>query len=732
MKLLYVVAWLVIIGFLVWSGNLLLQIQSLGSETGQLHELNLHLDSLAGAWRDLNRPGNDVLENYEVSEQRAAFAFYEQRYAAVRDEVRREVEGDSRLAPLIAGLEPILASLVGHAEMIFDLCTQREALRLAQAQAELISEKETAAATAMAHMDQTFQTGLDVILQANSIVVTTERGLEELQRANFQRLYVMLLVTLLLSALSLELIRQSMRQREALRDSAARTNTIVDNVVDGIVTVDPEGTIESMNQAAARMFGYAANEVLGRKFDVLLEDRCRMSYLHQLNDDASGSLIKTFFCDQCDGGLGRRQDGSTFPIELAISQVSVKGQRLQIHIVRDITERKQADQKLRLAASVFENATEGIVITDVDGTIQSVNPAYLAITQYPTEELIGENPRLLQSGKQDPGFYQEMWSAICGSGHWQGEIWNRRKDGEIFPQWLTINAIKDSRGHTTNYVGVASDISELKASQRVKEEFITTVSHELRTPLTSVLGSLGMIMGNMPEQLPEDTRRLIALAHSNSRRLVRLISDVLDIEKIEAGKMTFDLEPIELATLVWRVIEDSKALAEEAHITISVRTLVPEAWVKADADRLMQALTNLVANAIKFSPPGNPVQVVLREHDTMLRIEVTDRGRGIPKEFHDKIFKKFAQAEDAGSGINAGTGLGLSITKLIVQRHGGLIGFQSIPGERTTFYIDLPRIQQDSGSRQSGITPASSSRLMLPDADRLIRPGHRNGKRPGC
>jgi len=482
----------------------------------------------------------------------------------------------------------------------------------------------------------------------------------------------------------------------------------VNNVVDGIVTVDEDGTIESINQSAERMFGYRAGEVLGCQFVVLLEERCGNAYLRQRRGGAAVPVIHTFFCDECEGGLGRRQDGSIFPIELAISQVTVKGRRLLIHIVRDVTERNQADQKLRLAASVFENATEGIVVTDMDGTIQSVNPAYMTITQYRAQELLGQNPRLLQSGKQDEEFYQRMWASIRGSGHWQGEIWNRRKDGEIFPQWLTINAIKDSRGHTTNYVGVASDISELKASQRRKEEFITTVSHELRTPLTSVLGSLGMIMGNMQEQLPEQAQRLVALAHSNSRRLVRLISDILDIEKMEAGKMTFQFEPLQLKALVRRVIDDSRALAEQSQITISMQTRVAESWVNGDADRLMQALTNLLANAIKFSPPGKPVEVVLGEQGSMLRVEVTDHGPGIAAEFHGEVFKKFSQAGGTDTGRKAGTGLGLSIAKLIVQQHGGLIDFQSTPGERTTFCIDLPRIEQDSVARQAESIHAST------------------------
>ena len=159
--------------------------------------------------------------------------------------------------------------------------------------------------------------------------------------------------------------------------------------------------------------------------------------------------------------------------------------------------------------------------------------------------------------------------------------------------------------------------------------------------------------------------------------------------------MAFHFEPLELVTLVHRVVEDSKVLAEEAQVSMSCQTRITDDWIKGDADRLMQALTNLLSNAIKYSPPGESVEVVVQEQGPMLRIGVTDNGPGIPLEFHEQIFKKFAQVESPDSGEKTGTGLGLSIAKLIVQQHGGQIDFQSGQGVRTVFFIDLPR----AGSR---------------------------------
>lgn len=696
MKLIYGAAWAVIIGFLAWSGNLLIEIQSLGRTSSGLHELTGSLEDLADTWQDLNRPGNNVLENYDVTAHRAALETYRENYRKRFERVRASVRDDAVLAPMLDLLDGHQHTLAGLAETVLGLASEREWLRLNQADQAVVSERETQAGAAMARMDQVFQAGLDLILHAGLVIVERERVIEARQAGNFNRLYVMLLFALVASALSLELIRRIMRKREALRESAARIGTIVDNVVDGIVAIDERGLVESANRPGERMFGYAPGELIGQPFETLLDEGCRETY-RQRRQRGSGFLAS----EECEE-LGLRRDRTRFPIELAVSEVNTEGRRLSIHIIRDVTYRRQADQKLRLAASVFENTSEGIVVTDSEGTIQSVNPAYAAISRFPAEELVGQNPRLLKSGHHDEAFYRAMWAAISNNGCWKGEVWNRRANGEVFPQWLTISAIKDGRGRTTNYVGVAWDISELKASERKKEEFITTVSHELRTPLTSVLGSLSMLMRDMTPDMPEHARRLVTLAHSNSRRLVRLINDILDIEKMKTGRMTFEFEPLELDAIVAQVVSDCRTLAEESGVEIRVDALRPAHWVSGDADRLMQALTNLVANAIKFSPRGAFVQVATDEHDGMYRVSITDQGPGIPAEFHAEVFNRFAQLNDPKARAKGGTGLGLSIAKLIVRQHGGTIDFESAPGVRTTFFIDLPAMPVAADSKVAG------------------------------
>jgi DNA-binding response OmpR family regulator/two-component sensor histidine kinase len=240
------------------------------------------------------------------------------------------------------------------------------------------------------------------------------------------------------------------------------------------------------------------------------------------------------------------------------------------------------------------------------------------------------------------------------------------------------------------YVAAIRDISERKRIDRMKTEFVSTVSHELRTPLTSIAGSLGLLAGGLGGELPPQASRLIKIARRNSERLVRLINDILDIEKIESGRMTFDMKPVPLQALVAGVIEANKSYAEEYGVRAELITDVTNLTVSTDSDRLVQVVTNLLSNAIKFSPTGGVVRIGIERHGQEARLSVRDEGPGIPEEFKSRIFSKFAQADSSDARQKGGTGLGLSIAKEIVECLSGRLSFQTCLGAGTTFYVDLP------------------------------------------
>jgi signal transduction histidine kinase len=232
--------------------------------------------------------------------------------------------------------------------------------------------------------------------------------------------------------------------------------------------------------------------------------------------------------------------------------------------------------------------------------------------------------------------------------------------------------------------------SERKRLERLKDEFVSTVSHELRTPLTSISGSLGLLVGKAAGILPEPARRLLEIAHTNSQRLVRLINDILDIEKLESGHVVFDLKRIEVRSLLERTVEAIKGFAEGHNVRVQIENSSAVAEVLADADRLAQVVTNLLSNAIKFSPPDNEVVVTIEKEPDLVRILVRDHGPGIPPDFKSRIFERFAQAEATNARRKGGTGLGLSIVKQIVDRLGGEVGFCDAIGGGTVFHVELP------------------------------------------
>jgi PAS domain S-box-containing protein len=269
----------------------------------------------------------------------------------------------------------------------------------------------------------------------------------------------------------------------------------------------------------------------------------------------------------------------------------------------------------------------------------------------------------------------------------------RRRDGEYIYVRMVGHFCPDTASGHPRMIGFLSDITQRKRVERMKNEFVSTVSHELRTPLTSIAGSLGLLNGGVAGELPDKAKALVEIAYRNSERLVRLITDILDIDKIESGKMDFALQPVDLMLAIDEALVINRAFAAQFKVQLALEQGLPGVKVYADPDRLMQVLTNLLSNAAKFSPPGETVTVrAIRVQDS-LRVAITDRGPGIPEEFRDRIFQKFAQADTSDARAKGGTGLGLSIAKAIVEKFGGHIGFESRVGVGTTFYVDLPEWQ---------------------------------------
>lgn len=486
-------------------------------------------------------------------------------------------------------------------------------------------------------------------------------------------------------------------------ESQSRLEAVLNGIADGVITTDTEGVVESANPAATKIFAYRQDEFIGKRLSELVPIRDRaasIAYLQKLNG-LPDPLARVGM-----EAVGQRGDGSEFAVELSFSRLNLDGRRVYSAIVRDLTERKDRAEVEALVASrtkslsesegqtraILDNIVDGIINIDEHGAIGTVNPAGERIFGYAESELLGRNVKLLMPEpyqSEHDGYlsnYRATGTAkIIGTGR---EVTGRRKDGTTFPMELAVSEIQhDGR---RMFTGIVRDISERKRLETMKSEFISTVSHELRTPLTSIRGALDLIIDGFVGEIPEDAREMISIAHNNSERLVRLINDLLDMEKFDAGEMEFDLQPVALGSLLERAVGDNAGYAKEHDVRFEITGDVPEVSINVDPGRMLQVLTNLLSNAAKFSPPQAAVSVSASAQNGRVRISVADRGPGIPLEFQGRIFGKFAQADSSDSRQKGGTGLGLSITKALVERHGGTLGFNTTAGNGTTFYFDLP------------------------------------------
>lgn len=383
-------------------------------------------------------------------------------------------------------------------------------------------------------------------------------------------------------------------------------------------------------------------------------------------------------------------------VEEAHTNLAEMNNKLETRVVERTKALEISEARQR---SILENIIDGLITIDDKGIVASFNPAATSIFGYTAEEVKGRNIKMLMPEpytSEHDGYLQNYLSSgekkVIGIGR---EVTGKRKNGSTFPMELAVSEMMINGERM--FTGIVRDITERKKIENMKSEFISTVSHELRTPLTSIRGALGLVLGRSADQLSDKARNMLEMANRNSERLTLLINDILDLEKIESGRLEFHFATVDLVSLTRRALEDNEGYAQNHQVTLQLDTTLDSALVWGDEHRLLQVFANLISNAVKYSPKGGQVEISISAQEGGYRVAVRDHGKGIPEEFRTRIFQRFAQADSSDTREKGGTGLGLSIAKAIVEFHKGSIGYESESDKGTVFHFDLPSSAQHNG-----------------------------------
>lgn len=469
----------------------------------------------------------------------------------------------------------------------------------------------------------------------------------------------------------------------ALAEAARKERAVIQHARDVICSLDSEGRFTAVSPAAVQLWGYSPEELIDRKiFDLVVPDdlhSTHLSFARIRDDEEDPQPFETRVS---------KKDGTV--VYILWSAYWANSEQSMFCVAHDITDRKLAEDQLRASEarvrSIFESAPVALLVLDNSGRINLLNPRAESMFGYRMEQLVDRHFSSLvpkSSEFNEDQFTRETLEQLVGRVR---ELEAVDREGRLFPIELTFDHYQTAEGD--RYLAAVLDVSERHEVERLKREFVSTVSHELRTPLTAIRGSLTLLAVGALGKLGDQADKAVKIAERNCLRLINLINDLLDIEKLEAGKLEMVYEESDFTPVVERSVESVRAFGEQ--YGVAIETSIAGGKVCADADRLVQVLVNLLSNAIKYSPRESSVTVRVQNKKDALRVEVIDRGRGIPADYKDKVFERFQQVETADSKKKGGTGLGLAICKAIVEQHNGAIGVESEEGKGSTFWFEVP------------------------------------------
>ena len=501
--------------------------------------------------------------------------------------------------------------------------------------------------------------------------------------------------------------KKDVTQLKVQRDAKlleARFRDLLESTPDAIVMVNVTGRIVLVNSQAERVFGYPRSELLGQAVEVLLPHRYRGAHLGHRSGFFGQPRTRTM-----GAGLelhGLRKDGGEFPVEISLSPIDTEEGTMVMSAIRDITDRKRADQKFK---DLLEAAPDAMVIVNREGHIVLVNSQAVKLFGWSRDELLGQPIELLvpqRFSARHPdhrrNFFAEPRTRSMGAGL---ELHGLRKDGSEFPVEISLSPLDTEEGLFVS--SAIRDVTERKRIEQVlrdknlelenaalvKDRFLASMSHELRTPLNAIIGFTGTLLMKLPGPLNAEQEKQLRIVQTGAKHLLSLINDLLDVAKLSANKVTLNLEPVDCKTLVEEVSATLEMEARRKGLAFAVHTPPVDVLLLTDRRALSQILINLVGNAIKFTQQGR-VDVVLQDLQLptgrAVQLHVQDTGPGIPLQEQPRLFEAFSRVESADRRHHEGTGLGLHLSRKLAEAMGGTLGFDSTEGLGSTFTLQLP------------------------------------------
>ena len=493
---------------------------------------------------------------------------------------------------------------------------------------------------------------------------------------------------------------------QVMRDSKlveARFRDLVESTPDAIVIVNQAGRIVLSNGQADRLFGYGPGELRGKAVEMLLPAdlhsahvRHRATFFAQPRSRAMGAGTELH---------GLRKDGTVFPVEISLSPIRTEEGTLVMSAVRDISDRRKAEQKFR---GLLESAPDAIVIVDGTGSIALVNSRTESLFGYARSELLGQKIEILVPDRmraRHPDHRESFFaSPRLRSMGADLELFGRRKDGSEFPVEISLSpmetedgllvtsAIRDITDRKQIERALSDKNSELQNADDAKNRFLANMSHELRTPLNAIIGFTGTLLMRLPGPLTSDQEKQLSTIQGSARHLLSLINDLLDVAKIESGKVELNFEPLSCVELASDLAATLRPLAEKKQLEFRLALPDQDIEIRSDRRSLKQILINLVNNAIKYTDTGSVTFALARPGDggqANVEFHVTDTGPGIKPEEQSRLFQAFTQLDSSSTRRHEGTGLGLHLSQTLAVLIGGRITLHSEPGNGSTFILRI-------------------------------------------